>query len=128
VIDDSSITEASATSVAAHWPQLAGAGLVARHQEPSDDLEADFEELGRALAGKCEATFAAVVMAQTTDPLLTAAAERGRAEALETPSRQLRCVGCDEVIVAIAVEAAHRCPARRRRWTRFRLVETEPAS
>ncbi len=70
-----------------YWPQLAGAGMVARHHEPSPDLEDDFVQLGRNLASRCEATFRLLVEAQTNEPALMRAAERGRAEVL---ARDLR--------------------------------------
>ncbi len=69
-----------------YWPALAGAGMVARHQDSTPDLEDDFVQLGRNLADRCWATFRVLVEAQTTDPYLVAAAERGRREALEQAS------------------------------------------
>lgn len=70
-------------TIDAHWPQLAGAGLVARYVEPTAELEAEFVQLGRNLVDRCEATFYLLLAAQTSDPLLVAAAERGRQQALE---------------------------------------------
>jgi len=57
---------------------------VARHQTPTPDLEAEFVEYGRTMSDKCEATWQLLLAAQTDDPRLVAAAERGRREALET--------------------------------------------
>ncbi len=83
-------------TIDAHWPQLAGAGLVARHQEPSADLEDELVEMGRTLADRCLATFDALVRARTTDERLIAAAYRGRLRALEqieaTPDRAAHLV------------------------------------
>lgn len=70
-------------TIDAHWPQLAGAGLVARHEEPSAELEDEYIQLGRNLADKCEATFSDLLASKTTDPDLIEAAWRGRREALE---------------------------------------------
>ena len=69
-----------------HWAALAGVGLVARHQEPSPDLEDELVQLGHNLSDRCRVTFDALVAARTTDPALVAAAERGRREALEAGS------------------------------------------
>lgn len=70
-------------SIDRHWPQLAGAGAVARHQEPSAAVIEDFENLGRNLAHKGEATFVVALAAQSTHPVLVAAAWRGRREVLD---------------------------------------------
>jgi hypothetical protein len=45
--------------------------------------EAEAAQFGRNLADKCEASFVALLAAQTSDPRFVAAAERGRREALE---------------------------------------------
>ena len=108
------------------WPQLAGAGAVARHIEPSDDLEAEFVQLGRNLANKCRATFVVQIEAQTSDPTLLAAAERGRREVLEAGAvdgTPWRCTHCDLTITAIAGEVGDRCPAWKMRWAAFRRVD-----
>ncbi len=47
------------------------------------DLDAEYEQLGRNLAGKCLATHVCIVHAKTSDPILIAAADRGRRAALE---------------------------------------------
>jgi hypothetical protein len=44
--------------------------------------EEEAAQLGRNLAEKCEASFVALIAAQTSDPRFVAAAERGRREAL----------------------------------------------
>ncbi len=69
--------------IATDWPRLAGAGLVARLEDPSPDLEADFAQLGRNLADKCLVSFCDQVAAETSDPALVAAALRGRQEVLD---------------------------------------------
>lgn len=85
--------------IARDWAQLAGAGLVARqHQEPSADLEAEFEEFGRTLAHKCEATFVVLVAAQTTDERQMRAAERGRREVL---AAEAKAVADDDVRIIL---------------------------
>ena len=47
------------------------------------DFEAEYEQLGRNTAGKCQATFVTILRSKTADPRLIAAAMRGRAEVFE---------------------------------------------
>jgi hypothetical protein len=54
---------------------------------PATDLEDEFETLGRNTSTKCEATFVTIVAARTDDPVLIAAAERGRRQVLDTLRR-----------------------------------------
>ena len=67
------------------------------------DLEAEYEQLGRNLAGKCRASFVTVVASKTKDPRLIEAAERGRREALAVEG--IHIVVCTETTVIARVRS-----------------------
>ena len=42
-------------------------------------------------------------------------------------AKTLRCPSCDLVVVALAIEAGHYCPARKSRWVAFKCVDVDEA-